>query len=208
LAELQFQQKDYANAIGNYHKLERIAASKKDTYNAWSGLMESFYLSGAYDSSAVYARTIVERGSVDAAGQNKASLYLGKIALAKGDTEGAKDEFLNTLNTAQDEYGAEAKYLLAKIQYDQKEYKESYKTLISLNNDFSAYDQWVGKSFLLMADVFVATDDVFQARHTLQSLIDNFPLTQIKEEAKQKLRALEQSEAEKQKALEADTLDN
>jgi TolA-binding protein len=170
--------------------------------------MESFYLSGDYDSSGVYARTIVERGSVDAAAQNKASVYLGKIALAKGDPEGAKDEFLNTLNTAQDEYGAEAKYLLAKIQFDEKAYKESYKTLISLNNDFSAYEEWVGKSFLLLADVFVATDDVFQARHTLQSLIDNFPLPHIKDEARQKLKTLEQSELDKQKALDADTLDN
>src|SRR5690606_10513225 len=104
--------------------------------------------------------------------QNKASLYLGKAALAKGDVETAKDEFLNTLNTAQDEHGAEAKYLLAKLFYDQKSHKECYNTLISLNKDFAAYEGWVGRSFLLLADNFVATDDVFQARHTLQSLID------------------------------------
>lgn len=208
LAEIQFRQKDYANAIQNYHKLERIAASKIESYNAWAGLMESFYLSGAYDSSAMYARSILERGIVDAAAQNKASLYLGKIALAKGDNEGAKDEFLNTLNTAQDEYGAEAKYLLAKILFDEKAYKESYSTLISLNNDFSAYEEWVGKSFLLLADNFIATDDIFQARHTLQSLIDNFPIAHIKDEAREKLKTLEKSELDKQKALDADTLDN
>ena len=208
LAEIQFKQKDYANAIQNYHKLEKIASSKKEANMAWSGLMESFYLSGAYDSAATYAKIIVERGSVDAAAQNKASLYLGKIALAKGDKEGAKDEFLNTLNAARDEYGAEAKYLLAKILYEEKAYKESYNTLISLNNDFSEYEEWVGKSFLLLSDNFVATDDVFQARHTLQSLIDNFPLENIKEEARKKLKALEQAELDKKKALEADTLDN
>ena len=208
LAEIQFRQKDYSNAIINYHKLERIAASKKDSYNAWAGLMESFYLSSQYDSAEVYAKTIIERGSVDAAAQNKASLYLGKIALARGDNNSAKDEFLNTLNTAQDEYGAEAKYLLAKILFEEKAYKECYNTLISLNNDFAAYEEWVGRSFLLLADNFVATGDVFQARHTLQSLVDQFPLAHIKNEAREKLKALEASELQKQKAIEADTLDN
>jgi TolA-binding protein len=128
--------------------------------------------------------------------------------MARGDYEVAKDEFLNTLNAARDEYGAEAKYLLAQIFYTQKEYKQAYETMISLNNDFSTYDQWVGKSFLLLADNFAAQNDIFQARATLQSLIDKFPLESVKEEARKKLKALEQAELEKQKLLEADTLDN
>lgn len=208
LAEIQFLQKDYDQAIINFHKLERLATSKKDSYDAWAGLMESFFLARQYDSTEVYAKLILEKGNVNAGAQNKASLYLGKAAMAKGDVETAKDEFLNTLNTAQDEHGAEAKYLLAKLFYDQKAHKECYNTLISLNKDFAAYEEWVGRSFLLLADNFVATDDVFQARHTLQSLIDNFPLPHIKEEARTKLKALEAQELEKQKIIEADTLDN
>ena len=126
----------------------------------------------------------------------------------RGDFETAKDEFLNTLNAAQDEYGAEAKYLLGQIFYQQKQYKQSYETLVSLNNDFSAYQEWVGKSYLLLADNAVAMDDVFQAKGTLQSLIDHFPLQHVKDEAKRKLSQLDQREAEKQKLIEADTLEN
>jgi tetratricopeptide (TPR) repeat protein len=208
LAEITFKQGKYDQAIVNYHKLETLAQSKKEQYNAWSGLMESFFLSGQYDSTATYARTILEQGNVSAGAQNKASLYLGKAAMAKGDNEAAKDEFLNTLNTAQDEYGAEAKYSLALILFNEKQYKQVYETLISLNNDFGAYEEWVGKSFLLLADNFIAQDDLFQARHTLQSLIDNFPRPEVKEQAKAKLRELEQREVEKEKEVEADTLDN
>jgi len=169
--------------------------------------MESFYLSTQYDSSDVYARIIIERGNINAGAQNKASLYLGKTALARGDFEGAKDEFLNTLNAARDEYGAEAKYLLAEIFYNQKEYKQCYETLTGLINDFATYDAWVGKAFLLLADNFIAQNDVFQARATLQSL-DKFPLQSVKDQAKARLKQLEQSELEKQKKVESDTLDN
>lgn len=208
LAEIQFKQEDYSRAISNFHRLERLAVNKKDKYNAWSGLMESFFLLNRYDSTDVYAKLILEHGNVNVGATNKASLYLGKSAMARGDFDGAKDEFLNTLNSARDEYGAEAKYLLAEIFYKQKEHKQCYETLISLNNDFAAYEEWVGKSFLLLSDNFVATNDVFQARHTLQSLIDNFPLIRIKDEARKKLRMLDQNEIEKQKQIAADTLDN
>ncbi|MFZ6012264.1 MAG: tetratricopeptide repeat protein [Bacteroidota bacterium] len=208
VAEIQFRQGKYENAVTSFHRLERLASNKKEQYIAWSGLMESFYLLAQYDSADAFAKTILEHGAVNASAQNKASLYLGKSAFARGDYETAKDEFLNTLNAAQDEYGAEAKYMLAQIFYLKKEYKQAYETLVNLNNDFAAYEDWVGKSYLLLADNFMAMEDFFQAKATLQSLIDNFPLQQVKNEAKNKLTQLEKIEQEKQKKIEADTLDN
>ena len=213
VAEIQFKRGDYESAVKSFHRLEQLATNKNEQYNAWTGLMESFFLLSQYDSADVYARIILERGGVSAGGQNKASLYLGKSALARGDYESAQDEFLNTLNTAQDEYGAEAKYLLAEIFHRNKEYKKSYETLQGLTEDFAAYDEWVGKAYLLMADNFVEMDQAFQARATLQSLIDNFPMQSIKDAAVRKLSEIDQAEAERKRALEAadtvetDTLD-
>ena len=109
VAEIEFRQGQYENAVTSFRKVERAAANKRDQYIAWSGMMESFYLLAQYDSADVYARIILERGNVNADAQNKASLYLGKTAMARGDFETAKDEFLNTLNAARDESGAEAK---------------------------------------------------------------------------------------------------
>jgi TolA-binding protein len=208
VAEIVFRQGQYADAVASFKRLERMAANKKDQYNAWSGLMESFYLMALYDSADAYARVILEKGAVNASAANKASLYLGKTAFARGDYETAKDEFLNTLNAAQDEYGAEAKYSLAYIFYLQKEHTQAYETLVSLNNDFASYESWVGKSYLLLADNFIAQNDFFNAKATLQSLIDNFPTESVKEEARKKLGEVQAVEAEKQKKVEADTLDN
>lgn len=203
IAEIEFKAGKFGNAVTHFRALERIATNKKEQYNAWAGLMESFYLLALYDSSSVYARKIIQQGAVSASAHNKASLYLGKAAFAMGDHETAKDEFLNTVNAARDESGAEAKYMIGQILFQQKEYKQSYETMISLTNDFSSYDLWVGKAFLLMADNFLAMDNVFQAKATLQSLIDNFPLEGIKNEARKKLAEIDKAEAQKQ--AEADT---
>ena len=206
-AEIYFKLGDYPSAINHFHRLERLATNKSEQYNAWAGMMESFFLLSQYDSADVYAQIILERGAASAGGQNKASLFLGKSAFARGDFDAAQDEFLNTLNTARDEYGAEAKYLLAQIFYLQKEYKKSYETLLSLTVDFGAYDDWIGKSYLLMADNFIAMDQVFQARATLQSLVDNFPLQHVKDRAARKLKEIDESEAERQRMLDADTIE-
>jgi hypothetical protein len=200
--------RNFQSAIDHFHRLERLATNKAEQYNAWAGLMDSFYQLSSYDSSDFYARIILERGAVNAGGQNKASLYLGKSALERGDHETAKDEFLNTLNTAQDEYGAEAKYLLAKVLFDQKEHKQSYETLLDLTEDFAAYDEWVGKAYLLMADNFLAMDQLFQARATLQSLVDNFPLQNVKTQAADKIKEIDRAEAERKRRLEADTIES
>jgi TolA-binding protein len=127
--------------------------------------------------------------------------------MARGDLESAKDEFLNTLNAARDENGAEAKYLLGKLFYDQKEYQRSIETLISLNKDFSEYEDWVGKSYLLLADNYLALNNVFQAKGTLQSLVDQFPLQNVKEAARKKIAEIDALQTEQQQAEEADTLE-
>jgi len=206
-ADIHFRLGNYESAVRYYHQLERLASNKVEQYNAWAGLMDSFFQLTRYDSSDVYARTILERGALNAGGQNKASLYLGKTAYLRGDLETAKDEFLNTLNTAQDEYGAEAKYLLAEIQYKQKAYKQSYETLLGLSEDFSAYDEWVGKAFLLMADNFIAMNEIFQARATLQSLVDNFPLQSVRDAAITKLEEIDRAERERERMMPSDTLE-
>ncbi len=208
LAELEFKLGRYQNAVQAFQKLAVIATNKKEQSTAWNGLMESYYLLAQYDSTDIYARKLLEQGNVNVSAQNKASVYLGKTAMAKGDYETAKDEFLTTLNTARDEYGAEAKYLLGEILYLTKENKQCYETLLALNSDFASYPEWVGKSYLLLVDNFLATRDVFQAKGTLKSLIDNFPRTDIRDLAKEKLKAIEQDELKKKAVDKSDTTGN
>ncbi|MBS1950921.1 MAG: hypothetical protein OJF59_003311 [Cytophagales bacterium] len=208
IAELEFRQGHYQSAVPFYQTLAQQAANKKEQYAAWNGLMESYYSLAQYDSSAKYAKIILESGSVNAGAQNKASLYLGKAAMGKGDYETAKDEFLSTINAAQDEYGAEAKYHLAEIFFFNKDYKQCNETLFGLNTEFSSYTQWVGKSYLLLADSYLKLDNVYQAKATLISLVDNFPVDEIKKQASEKLKQIDADDAKKKQTVKADSTKN
>ncbi|MBL7850763.1 MAG: tetratricopeptide repeat protein [Cyclobacteriaceae bacterium] len=208
VAELEFRQQRYQEAVQAFDRLKRVAVNKKDEFTALNGLMESYFLLAQYDSADVYARKIQQLGSVNANAQSKASLFLGKSAKARGDYETAEDEFLATLNSAQDEYGAEAKYLLAEIFFLKGEHAACRETLMALNQDFAAYEVWVGKSFLLLADDYLATQEIFQAKGTLRSLIDNFPGEGIRNIATERLKAIEEKERKKREELQKkDTTD-
>jgi tetratricopeptide (TPR) repeat protein len=190
MGELQFRAGSIAPAMSSYKKLERIAANKKDLYTAWSALMEANFRLGVFDSVSYYAQQIEERANVNAGAVNKAALYRGKALMGLGRYEEAKDEFVQTINAAQDENGAEAKYLLGEIFFLSKEHKRCFETLIDFNATYPAYTEWVGKSFLLLADNYLATGETFQAKATLQSLAESFPLEPIKAQARQKLLGL------------------
>lgn len=196
VAELEYMAGDYDQAVDYYIELANIAATKKEQYNAWSGLMESYYKLNNFDSVDFYAQLILEKGNVSANAQNKANLFMGKAAYSRGDYEKAKDEFLSVINSAKDENGAEAQYLTAEIFYKNAQYQESIEKLYDLNKNYSLYEEWLGKSFLLIADNYIALDENFQAKATLQSLIEKSPLQGVVDQAKAKLLRLEQEEKE------------
>ncbi|MES2731954.1 MAG: tetratricopeptide repeat protein, partial [Bacteroidota bacterium] len=194
LAELEYASKNYPNAIRYYQTSLARSRNKKEQASAWNGLMESYYSLSKYDSVLYYADEIINKGGGTVNAQNKALLYRGKAFYLQANYDQAVDEFLRTVNSAKDENGAEAQYLIGEALYKQAKYKESIDALFELNQKFSSYEKWRGKGFLLIADNYVALDETFQAKATLNSIIEKSPDKQAVEEAKTKLKALEEKQ--------------
>ncbi len=208
IAEIEFNQGNYNKAVAYYKKSAANASSKKQSYNAWSGLMESYLHLRQYDEVTRYANLILEKGNVSADASNKATLYKGKAAYAQKDYDTAIDEFITTSNAAKDEYGAEAQYLMGDIFYRQAAYNRSIETLIDLSSNYGSYEKWLGKAFLLISDNYVALKEYFQAEGTLNSIIENSPDQEIVNKAKAKLiklKALQEGAKNRGVQIESDT---
>jgi len=194
MGEIHMQMGDYEESVKYYRQLEDIAANNKERYRAWEALMEGYYKLNVYDSVDHYANAILDKGLIAASSENKALLYLGKSAYDRGYLEAAIDYFLTTLNTAKDQYGAEAQYHIGLIHYQQNKYQKSLETLFDLNNNFGVYQDWIGKSFLLIAENYIAMEEDFQAKATLESIIANANDPELKKKANQKLNYLKTRE--------------
>ena len=99
-----------------------------------------------------------------------------------------RESWAAVVNAAKDINAAESQYYIGLIQYRQKEYKRSLETLFGLNKSYAVYDYWLGKSFLLIADNYLALNELFQAKATLESVITNSPLPEMKAAARAKLQ--------------------
>ncbi len=206
IAELEYEMKNYGKSIDYFGQLEKIATSKKEELSAWDGLMKGYYETGAYREAVEYGKLILDKGLVTLNAKNEALLLMGKAYLAMEDREQGRDFLEQTVENAKDENGAEALYLIARMLYDDELYQESIDKLFQLNSNYSIYELWLGKSFILIADNYLSMGEDFQAKATLQSIVDNSPIEDIVDEAELKLMTLEEKAAELE-STEMDTLE-
>ena len=89
----------------------------------------------------------------------------------------AIDEYKKISGEVMSSEGAEAKFRLAEIYYNQKDYKNSEKEILELSEKTTTHEYWIARSFILWADIFVVNKDYFQAIQTLQSIIDYYEKT-------------------------------
>ena len=80
------------------------------------------------------------------------------------------------------------------VVFNKNEKKQALETLYSLNENFISQKYWIGKSYLLIAKIFISMDENFQAKATLNSLIDNSEIEIIKKEAIGLLNKLNRNE--------------
>lgn len=210
LAEINFETGNYQESGNYFSRLVEMAQNKKHLYIGWSGLMEIALMDSNYEQVKEYADLILEKASVNVNAVNKAYVYKGLANYRVGNYADALTQFENAVNSAKDEYSAEAKYRIAEIQYNQQDFKTSLETLFDLNKEYASYDEWIGKSFLLIADNYVKLDEVFQAKATLNSIIENAANQRVVLEAKNKLKEIEKLEAEAEAEQQAteDSLNN
>ncbi len=193
-ALIQFTLSDYQAAVDNYRLLLQGARSGREQNDGIKGLMESHFALANHDSTIYYANKLVDQEKIGFGVESLAYLYLGKSAQALGENQTAIDHYLNVLNLAKDENGAEAQYNIALIQFKQKDHRQSIQSLYNLNSNFSSYEGWLGESFLLIAENFIALEELFQAEATLNSVLDKSPSEGIRQRARERLATLEDLE--------------
>jgi TolA-binding protein len=191
MANLYISQKKYNEAVPFLKKLETNSEYKADYTFAINNLLLCYVQMAMPDDALKYVKLVRENEKSAQEDKFKTGLYGGQAYLLKGDTANAIKEFTFTVANTKTIAAAEAKYNIARIEYLKGHYKTSQKTCFDLVKELPNYDYWVTKTFILLADNYVALKDNFQARATLQSVIDNYKGDDdILPAAKQKLEQL------------------
>jgi TolA-binding protein len=174
MSRLYISEKKYNEAVVFLKRLETNSEYKADYNFAIDNLMLCYSEMEMPEDALKYVGLVREDAATSEEDKIRSSLYAGKAYLQKGDTTTALKELGDVLEHTKTISAAEAQYNIANVQYHKKQYKTSQKTCFDLINKLSNYDYWVAKTYILLADDYTAQRDTYQAKATLQSIIDNY----------------------------------
>ncbi|MDT3402481.1 tetratricopeptide repeat protein [Mucilaginibacter terrae] len=174
ISKMYISQKKYNEAVVYLKRLETNSEYKADYTFAINNLLLCYTQMEMADDALHYVQLVRENEKSAEEDKYKTGLYAGKAYLDKGDTTAAIKELNYTVNNTKTVAAAEAKYNIAEIEYKKGNYKASQKTCFDIINKMSNYDYWLTKTFILLADNYLALKDPFQAKATLQSVIDGY----------------------------------
>ncbi|TYR38352.1 tetratricopeptide repeat protein [Sphingobacterium phlebotomi] len=192
VSRLHLNKKTYNEAVQVLRKLELTSEYKSNYGFAINNLLVSFYNIGDYVETQNYAKLVKEHDKSSEEDIALAHLYSGKAYVATNKPAEALKEFNLAALKSNTITGAEARYLVGEQQLKAKQYDKAIESAFDISNTFSSYDYWVAKGFILMADAYTGKGDAFQAKSTLESVIDNYDNEEddVLKEAKSRLQKL------------------
>jgi hypothetical protein len=194
-SSIYLYQEKYQDALLRFTMLEEVAEEAENLMQARVGIMRCSYVVNNFEDAHKYAMKLKRSDKVPERVLQEASLISAKCAMAQGNLRMAEERFEMTLLEANNEIGAEALFNLAKIHYLNDSLERSQSLIFEMVNLFPNYGEWITRSFLLLADTYVKQGEEFQAKLTLQNLIDNYD-GELQAEAVRKLAEIEAAEVE------------
>ena len=173
-AEITFDNKDYPLAQKYFKQLEELAQTTTQRYAGKLGILRcSFFLNDHQSTINIATEIINDLQATDdlksEARYNRAKAYITiqQPALA------TEDLILLASNT-RTENGAESKYLLAKLYFDQNKPTDAENEVLDFAKKNTPHQFWLARSFVLLADIYIKQNNDFQAKQYLLSLKNNY----------------------------------
>jgi len=185
--------KDFGASYSYYTQLESLAANSTKLFEYQVGAMQSAYRAKNREGATQYAQKIANHPSATNPQKAFANFYLGKISFDRGLYSDALRFLEIVRNISDNEQTAEARFLIASIYYEMKDYAKAREICINSNKESSAFPYWVAKSVLLLSDVLLKQNEIFNSRAALEALLENYKGDQeLIEIAKEKLKIVNQ----------------
>lgn len=174
VSKLHLRNKAYNEAVQVLKKLELTSEYKENYGWAINNLLMSYFNIGDYIETLNYVNLVKNYEKSSEEDIARAHLYAAKTYLATNKTADATKELNLAALKSKTVTGAEARYLVAEQQFKAKQYDKTIESAMDISNSFSSHDYWVAKGFILMANAYATKGDDFQAKATLESIIENY----------------------------------
>jgi TolA-binding protein len=194
-ASITYGDNNFARSYTLYEQLSKVASTPENVMYAYLGMMRSADKLGDNNKTIAAASMVLESEKLTEELAREATFLTATANRKLGNNADALDDYERVSSEVSTAWGAEAKYYVALLQFSAGDIQNAEKTANKFVDMNSPYPFWTGKIFLLLSDIAVKKGDFFQARATLQSLIDYYTGTNdgIIDEAHSKLQKIEEA---------------
>jgi TolA-binding protein len=173
-SRISFAKADFNRAAEFYLKLIELGEKKDNISEAQTGLMRCYYKLDEYQNTITAANQVLMQDKLQAEIKREAMFLIANTYLRQNDSPAALDWFSKVAVEVNSVEGAEAKFRVAELTFIQGDKKRAEEVIYEYIDMNTPHAYWMGKSFLLLADIFKSNKDDFQALQTLQSVIDYY----------------------------------
>lgn len=176
LARYHYQSSQFEQSIEYYQRVLELQSNSTSIYQQeiMISLMQAYNKLNNRSRAATYAERVLQMNEVQPAIITEAEFTLAYQQYELGNSSVAQQGFEKIAGKTTNRFGAEARYLLARILHENNQHQQSIEACYRVADETPSEDDWVARSFILIADNYEALGELFQAKATLDSVIENY----------------------------------
>lgn len=197
VAELSFDKKEYRTAYYYFQRMNQVASSANMRNISMVGMLRSSHYLNNKEAIIDVATQLLELDDLANETKNEALYCRGKALLQNEQYGLAVVDFTPVAKDVRTQWGAEAKYQLAYCYFKLDAIDLAEQEIMSFSQMQTSHQYWLAKSLILLADINLQRNEVFQAKQYLLALQSNYKyqddIPEIIAEKLQQINLLEQN---------------
>ena len=187
-----YAKKDYSSSNVYYTALDSMASNNSLKREAAIRLMYG-YENSDLSKAVEYANKVLLMDKIDNWILSKAKILVSRSDFSNGNYVKARKIYHQVIEIDNNSDGAEAMYMLIYLAYLDDSLEIAEQMIFEMSDSFSD-DYFIAKAFILLSDIYFEKGNAFQAKATLESIIDNYNGKELKLIAKEKREKILESE--------------
>lgn len=209
-AEIAYDKEEYKTAAYYFQQMLRVASSSSMRITAQLGILRCNQHEGNIEAVIAAATQLLEQDQLTDNIRQEALYYRAKAHLSNQQYGLAVVDLTPLSKEVRTPMGAEAKYQLANAYFQLGSVELAEEEVMSFTQMQTTQQYWLAKSLILLSDINVQRNDIFQAKQYLLALQSNYQqqddITTIIADKLQEIATLETANQQASTEIEEDTI--
>lgn len=139
----------------------------------WWALLSAFKIDSS-EAVLTEGQYLLNDADGDTQRESRVKFMMAKSYQVLNDSVNALSYYRAVVNSSQEEISAESLFRISELLYEQDKFDSSETVIFELAQHVPTYPIWLAQGLILLSDIHIISEDYFQAKATLESIITNY----------------------------------